>query len=88
MQYQYNLKFINIYVRILQNKRHITTFHMTLHQAWVSNSLKPTTSATKLLSISLSNANDPDSPNWPSGNSIGCSRRTDAGMAFLESLVV
>lgn len=61
---------------------------MTLHQAWVSNSLKLTTSATKLLSISLSKAKDPDSPNWPSGNSIGCSRRTDAGMAFLESLVV
>lgn len=57
MQYQYNLKFKK-YVRILQYKQHITTFHMTLHQAWVSNSLKP-----KLLSISLSKAKDPDSPN-------------------------
>ena len=39
---------------------------------------------TKLLSISFSKAKDPDSPNWPSGNSIGCSRRTVAGMAFLK----
>ena len=40
--------------------------------------------AAKVLNMSFSKAKDPASPSWPSGKSMGWSRRTEAGMAFLQ----